>query len=228
MPAEVSHVEVLARRWVQPGASVWLVRPAAGTERPIVEEDRLGQGEILAFRVGDVGLRFWTRRAEAALTDSGGLRLSVKSAGPVLVGEVAIIDLPTVGSAFWVGPPVVWTAWDRRRAFRMPVHTYCQVQLGQGEAASDEPLVRKVVNLSTTGAAIEGVPARLGDEVRLILELAPVAPPLALRARVVRQESAAMGAHTALEFQADEADQAVLLQYLLWVSARHLVSALRR
>lgn len=227
MADRLSHVEVLRRNWMHVGASVWLIRPGAGLERPVTEEDRVGEGEALAFHIGDIGLRLWTRRAEAALT-GGGLRVSIKSAGPVLVGEIGVTSLPALGQAAWARPPAFWLAWERRRAFRVAVHTYCQVRLSGQVALDEEPLVRRVVNLSTTGAAIEGIPARVGDEATVVLELAPVAPPVTLQVRVVRQESAAMGAHTALAFQPDEAAQAALLQYLLAVSARHLASALRR
>ncbi len=219
----VSHVDVLGRGWVETGASVWILRPDAVGGVETAREARLGEGEIVAFRVGDLGLRLWLRLPGPALTPDGCLRLSIKSVGPLLVGDAPTIDLPQVGVVFWLRPPMVWLAHERRRAFRTPVETYCQVWLDGVE----EPFVRRVINLSTCGAAIEGVPARLGEALRLSLELGPVAPPVALRARVVRQESAAMGAHTALEFEADAAAQAVLLQYLLRVSARHLGSALR-
>jgi hypothetical protein len=220
----VSHLDVCNRNWVQHGASVWVLRPDFEVSERVTEADRLSQGEVLSFRVGDIALRLWTRGQRSPLTPRGGLRLSIKSAGPILVGEVPAIDLPTVGTTFWVRPPVTWRAHERRRAFRVPVHTYAQVWL-EGE---EEPLVRRVIDLSVTGCALEGVPARVGESVRLTIELAPVTPSLTLQARVVRQDSAALGAYSGLEFQADKAAQDVLLQYLLHVSARHLMSALRR
>jgi hypothetical protein len=220
----VSHLDVCNRNWVQAGASVWLLRPDARPEAGVREEDRVGQGEILAFRVGDMALRLWTRSLHTPRTASGGLRLSIKSTGPVLVGEVSLIDLPTVGTTFWVRPPAAWTAYERRRAFRVPVNAFARVWLpGEKEA-----LVRRVVDLSVAGARLEGIPARLDERVRLELELAPVRPVLEVEATVRRQESAAMGAYTGVEFSLAPGQEEVILQYLLHVSARHLISALTR
>ena len=67
----------------------------------------------------------------------------------------------------------------------------------------------------------------MGDEGRLILERAPAAPPLPLRAHVVRLESTATGAHKRLAFEPAEAAGAVPLPCLPALSARHLASALR-
>ncbi len=227
LPDAVSHVDVLSRQWVRAGASLWLLAPEGGVGALPREEDRVGQGEIVACRIGDIAVRLWVRLPDARLTHSGGLRVSIKSSGPVLVGEVTPIDLPAVGPTFWARPPLVWIAWERRRAFRVRVHTFCQIWL-PATGSKDEPLVRRVIDLSTTGMAIESVPGRVGDEVRLVLELAPVAAPLALAGRIVRQESVAVGADTAIAFVPGDAARGVLLQYLLTVSARHLGSALRR
>lgn len=222
----ISHLETCQRNWVLPGASVWVLRPGAGPTSveqdaggdDVSDRDRIGQGEVLSFKLGDMALRLWTRDLGRTAVSKGRVRVSIKSSGPLLVGDIDMSDAPIVGVTHWARPPLAWRTLERRRSFRVPVSMYARIWTEDGHG----PLYRRVVNLSVGGCAVEGVPARVGEHVRIALDLQPVAQEIWLNGHVVRQEGAALGGYTGVRFNDEDAAQPELLQYLLMVSGRQL------
>lgn len=224
--SRISHMEACQRNLVPPGASVWVLRPGTATEPregepdegDVDDGDRVGQGEAVSFRPADMAWRLWTLDSARPAVVRGRLRLSVKSTGALLVGDVDAVDAPRVGVTQWGRPPATWRTLERRRAFRVAVSIYAGVWREDGQG----PVVRRVVNLSVGGCALEGIPARVGERVTLSLDLQPVSGEFRTAGRVVRQDGPPLGGYTGIRFDEADAAQPALLQYLLMVSGRQL------
>jgi len=193
----VRYDSLTRTRRLVPGSILRVTRTDDTPLETQVDVPNPARGELVAAMSREIALRLWDPVPGVNRGDHVRLRVGVESEGSFFLADVGPAEIPARGEIFWADVPSEWLRVDRRRGYRLDVDLPVEIRTAGGGL----PVLRRMLDLSTSGCRIEAISSPVGSRVELRFAIEPVASEIVVTGRVVRTSESGSSSWSAIAFE---------------------------